>query len=280
MNRATRQSVLLAYPAEERRLSSFPSSFPCQRKLKGRRAIVRWVEEIPILLSSYGHPIQFMEHIQGALLELPMVPWDGELYVHGWTQEQINGVTKRTAERHPDSLLVEYHIFDVVADPLQEQRIKALDMLLPSPEHPIYKVETEWTTQEGWVEKCSQYLREGYEGIMLRHPSGKYISQSPAYRSPHLLKYKPTETDKYRIVGYKEGEGWAEGMLGAFLVTSGEEEFFVGTGPALTKPARARLWRERSSLVGKNLLVKHEPTQTVGGVPICTVAVEVVDGNS
>jgi len=270
------QNILLAYPAEDKRIEAFPPSFPVQRKLKGVRCYVRWVEDLPILLSSYGIPFSYMEHIQAALLELPPVPWDGELYVHGWPQERINSATKRKVNKNEDSILVEYHIFDVFAQPLQESRLKALTTLLDGVEHPIYLVETEWTTKEEWVPICSSYLKEGYEGIMLRHPQGKYISRSPAYRSPHLLKYKPTEKDEYLIVGVKEGEGWAKGMLGAFLVNSGEVEFAVGTGPALTKASRSALWNNRSSLVGRPLLVKHEPIETVGGIPICTVAVEVL----
>jgi DNA ligase-1 len=275
MTHPKRKQVLLAYPTEPKRLEKFPPTFLAQRKLKGVRCVTRWVEGIPILLSSYGIPFQFMEHIQAALLELPELPWDGELYVHGWSQERINSATKPKVNRNEETILVEYHIFDIWAQPLQESRLQSLALLLEGVQHPLYLVETVETNKKDWIPLCSEYLREGYEGIMLRHPQGKYVSRNPAYRSPHLLKYKPTETDAYTIVGTKEGEGWAKGMLGAFIVTSGETKFSVGTGPALTKATRASLWLQRDSLVGRTLLVKHEPVETVGGIPICTVAVEV-----
>jgi ATP-dependent DNA ligase len=276
MTAPKRKNILLAYPAEDKRLDKFPATFLAQRKLRGVRCMTRWVEGIPILLSSYGIPFQYMEHIQAALMELPAgIPWDGELYVHGWSQERINSATKRKVNENEESILLEYHIFDIWAQPLQESRSKSLQLLLDKVQHPLYLVETFETNKKEWISLCSRFLQEGYEGIVLRHPQGIYVSRDPAYRSPHLLKYKPTETDAYAIVGYKEGEGWAKGMLGAFLVTSGEDKFYVGTGPALTKASRASLWLQRDSLVGRTLLVKHEPIETVGGIPICTVAVEV-----
>ena len=277
MSATTRKHVLLAHAAEEKRLDAFPPSFLVQPKLRGVRARVVWRDGIPILLTSYGNIVWGMDHIQGALYELPRIAWDGELYVHGWSQEEINSVVKRKpANPHPRALEMQYHIFDLYASAFQSVRIEALEKLLHEAEPPIFLVPSSPSSKEEWLGQCSSFLKEGYEGIILRHPNGLYVSRDPAYRSPHLLKYKPRFEDTYKIVGTKEGEGWARGMLGAFLVTSGEKEFWVGTGPALTKLTRKKLWSIKEELIGLSLRVKHEPIQTVGGFPICTVAVEVL----
>ncbi len=220
-----RRDILLAHTVEEKYLDRFPQRFFAQRKLRGRRCRVRWVDSTPILLSSEGNIIHFMEHIQGALLGLPMLPWDGELYVHDWSQEKINGVTKRSVNRHEESWSVEYHIFDLIVDATQEQRLKGLDAFTLL--FPLVQIETHTISRDQWLPMLSEFLAEGYEGIILRHPEGKYISQSPAYRSPQMLKYKPSETDTYRIVGVTEGEGWAAGMLGAFVVVGEDAKWLI-----------------------------------------------------
>jgi hypothetical protein len=90
-----------------------------------------------------------------------------------------------------------------------------------------------------------------------------------------MLKFKPTEKDEYIVVGVKEGTGWAEGMLGSFLVRGDDGTVFaVGTGPELTKPKRIEYWKIRDTLPGNILIVKHEKIKTTGGIPICTSAYE------
>ena len=281
-SRPVRQDILLATTVSDRHLAAFPTSFDVQRKFKGKRFHVQWINNFPILLSSMGTIICFMEHIQAAMLELPQMPWDGELYVHGWTQETINGVTGRTVDKHEDSHLVEAHIFDLAfSGGTQTDRTEALEILRSLIKHPLYLAENVPSTKSTWVEHCSIFLKEGYEGIILRHPKGRYRIQNPAYRSPQLLKYKPTERDTYLIIGFKEGTERLAGSLGSILVQphDGGASFYVGTGKVFTDYNRKKLWQERDSLIGKQLVVKHEPIETVGGIPICTVGMEIKEQN-
>jgi len=55
-------------------------------------------------------------------------------------------------------------------------------------------------------------LEKKGEGIMLKHPNGKYENK----RSNRLLKYKPVSDAEAVIIGYKPGKGKYEGLLGAF----------------------------------------------------------------
>ena len=61
-----------------------------------------------------------------------------------------------------------------------------------------------------------ELLKKGAEGVMLRCPGSPY----DAKRSSHLLKVKPHFDDECKIIGYKEGTGKYQGMLGAFLNVS------------------------------------------------------------
>jgi hypothetical protein len=66
-------------------------------------------------------------------------------------------------------------------------------------------------------------------------------------------------------------------MVGAFVVAGDDGTVFsVGAGK-LNHSERERLWKNREGLIGKNLLVKHEMLKTKNGIPLCCVAVEVIE---
>ena len=95
-----------------------------------------------------------------------------------------------------------------------------------------------------------------------------------------MLKFKPTEEDEYTIATVTEAiseEGFPKGMVGAFHVYGDDNTVFgVGAGK-LTRSERVRYWKNASDLTGKKLKVKHEKIKTVNGIPICAVAVEVIE---
>ncbi len=281
-DRPKREGVMLAYPTEPGRVSRLGSDFLAQPKLKGLRARIEWFHGEPIILSSYGNQFPFLTQVRDQLIEIRDnhcegigLPWDGEVYVHGWSQERLNGATKRTTNPHPDCARLEFHIFDIQHPILAQikrsvylsgmEKMITTDHIKPVPTHPA--------NQDNWMEMAQQFIDEGYEGIILRKLDAPYVAK----RRVTMLKFKPTEQDEYEIIGFKEGEGWAEGMLGAFQVKGKEGgSFWVGTGPALTKNMRQKLWDVRMTLLNHNLIVKHEPIRTSKmGIPICTVAVKV-----
>ena len=58
----------------------------------------------------------------------------------------------------------------------------------------------------------SDLIKKGAEGVMLRSPKSPYEPK----RSSHLLKVKPKFDDECKIIGFKEGTGKYNGMLGSF----------------------------------------------------------------
>ena len=58
----------------------------------------------------------------------------------------------------------------------------------------------------------------GGEGVMLRRPKAPYYhSSGSGDRKNYLLKYKKTKTCDLRIIGWNEGKGKYEGMIGSFI---------------------------------------------------------------
>jgi len=273
--------IMKAKPLTKRLLSQIGTTCIAQPKLRGQRCRTVWTPGgVPILLSSYGIPFQFLDHIQQALMQLPRKQYDGELYYHhpDYGQERINSILNRTTNPHPDRLKIQYHIFDIISTDPQWLRLMLRDSALHSTTLPssIQIVPYELIQSASWLQKCSAYIKQGYEGIILRHTDGLYRPLDPveqAKRPSTMLKYKPTHPDSYTIVGLNPGTGWAEGMLGSFSVQGEDGNIFsVGTGPELTKAKRQHYWSIRKQLIGRKLIVKHELTKTTGGIPICTTA--------
>ena len=297
-----RKGIMLAYPAEPRRIQAFPvtnaetkeRSFFHQPKLNGERAKTEWFSSQPHLISSYGNEFKFLDRIRKDILTLNkeintegvFLPLDGEVYVHGWTREEVDSALRRTKNRSDAVDGLQYNIFDLATDRPQWERIRVLGSIdqviqvkgLTSLQVVPYGV----CNETNWLTHCSCYCEEGYEGIILRNPFGLYVEK----RSPDLLKFKPTETDLYRIVGVNEAasqEGDCKGMVGSFEVAATDEPganetFNVGAGK-LPHSERIRYWLERERIVreGKMLLVKHELLTTTNKVPIAAVSVAVME---
>ena len=280
-DRPKRRGIMLAKPANDHLIRGLGDTFFVQPKLRGQRCRVAWVEDWPVLLTSYGNTFSFMGHIQEELLRLPRLPYDGELYNHELSQEEINSVVMREKNPHPNSELIQYHIFDIATQQRQAARFMCLDSLpWNTDNHSVVWLGFSLASPLDWPDKAATAIADGYEGLIFRAMDGLYVPLDPlsyAKRPSTVLKWKPTEHDDYVIVDLLPGTGWASGMLGSFLVEDAEgNRFAVGTGRELTKAKRLAHWNNRSALLGRRLRVKHEPIRTSGGLPVCTVAWEVL----
>jgi len=284
--RPERQGIQLAQPATDRKVAvcHVGGKTFVQPKLNGERFRTHWFFDEPYFISSYGNEFKFLDHLREPLTAFAkrtgLQPrFDGEIYKHGWPRERIDSALRRRKNFNPDVLELEAHIFDLQEEDPQWRRFEHLNELEQKHDlfqGPIHKVSFDIISVETWMEACTEYITQGYEGIILRHPLGVYSNpdgSGVAKRPAEMLKFKPHRKDAYLIVGYNEGTGWAEGMLGSFIVQGADgTQFAVGTGPELTKINRINYWKIRDKLIGRQLLVKYEPTKTSGGIPICTVA--------
>ena len=280
--RPKRTGIMLAYPATERAMQKLGDSCFAQPKLNGERARVEWFHGEPVLLSSYGNEFKFLQHIKEAIkthFRYNEEALDGELYVHGWSRERIHSACSRKVNENPDTVKLEFHVFDFKSNQSQWQRIhslaekKDLGYFNWSLVYVPYDIIS--TTPQDWMNQVYKYTQEGYEGAIFRGALWNYEEK----RSKGMLKFKPTESDIYEILGVSEAiskEGNPKAMVGSFQVSGDDEtEFSVGAGK-LSHPERERLWRDKRNLLGKKLLVKHELLKTRTGVPLCAVAVEVL----
>lgn len=105
-------------------------------------------------------------------------------------------------------------------------------------------------------------LDDGFEGVMLRKPGGKYKFGRSTAKEGLLLKLKRFEDDEAVVLGVEElrrtdGEDnkVPGGVLGALVCETGDKvQFKIGTG--FSAELRKDLWRQKKELVGK--LVKYK----------------------
>lgn len=285
--RPKREGVMLAVPADEKKIAKLGQNFLIQPKLDGERCVVDIFHGEPVLLSSYKNPFEFIDHLRDRIKSVwnafgTPIPFDGEIYVHGWSRERIDSALRRTVNYNPEVEKLEFHIFDLKLPIPQGQRLYLLDQVfLTIQENPkiaqfLKQVPTFRTTKETWMLGADSFLAEGYEGAMLRNPH--FPAYKPRRLVNQLLKYKPTEIDEYEILGVEEAiskEGIPKGMVGSFLVQGNDGvPFSVGAGK-LSHDKRRHYWTIQNTIIGKTLITKQGKIKTTNGVPTCAVAVEI-----
>ena len=231
--------------------------FPCyvQPKLDGTRAVGMPGKGIfSRLRKSFPH----MEHILGELAQLPAdLILDGELYTNELTFQEIVGLVKRETLKAGDAekqLKIKYHVYDVIVDRPYEARKQLLTSLFETHrfQH-LVLVPTDVCQSEAEMKlRHHAYVEDGFEGIMLRAPSGDYKHS----RSADLLKYKEFFDAEYEVIGFKEGEGQEKGCV--LWICRTEEGRTFHCRPRGTRESRIEMFQNGDEYVGKKLTVRAQ----------------------
>lgn len=276
-----RQGIQLCQPWSESNFRRLPPSIFVQPKLNGGRCRVEWHASTPILLSSEGNILLGLDHITDAIKNFPQLPLDGEIYVHGWSRERIHSAMSRKVNASSDAAQLQFHVFDLQLAAPQSARLQGLlnycSQLTKAygPSCPVVPVSTTFIPKSEWLTYASSFIDASYEGIILRHPEAIYLKDKRPWT---CIKFKPTETDTYKILAVLEAisiEGVPKGMIGAFTVTDPEGNIFNVSAGKLTHNDRIYYWNIRETLISKFLVVKHEFLRTTNSVPVAAVAVSI-----
>ncbi len=283
MTRPKRQGVMLAVPADEGKIERLGESFFAQPKLNGERGLTEVFDGHPIVVSSYANSFEFLDKIKEGIKKAwevtdMKIPFDGEIYKHGWSRERIDSALRRTVNYNKDVEELEYHIFDIKLPIPQTDRLFLLDVVFSKlgSHNVLKKVPTYNANKDNWMTIADVFIRQGFEGLMLR--SKNYPTYEARRLVRQMLKYKPSEIDEYKIIGVTEAiskTGEPKGMVGAFIVQGDDEiEFSVGAGK-LTHNQRIYYWINKDTVLGKTLVTKQGKIITTEGIPTCAVAVEI-----
>ena len=281
-----RQGIMLASPYTQGKLERWfkqltqkgvPAFAFGQRKLNGERAV--WTGDT--LISSEGNEITGVPHIVDSLKKnFRGRCLDGEAYCHGLSLQQIHSIVSRGSGRlHQNYLAIELHAFDMPLSALEVAQYKRLAYMYEERERferaDFVRLEetVRLSSHAQAFAAVNQYLEEGYEGLIVRHPLGVYAPMSRAV----MMKWKPKEEDEYEIVQVIEGQGKCEGMVGSFVVKDKEGRTFHVGSLKVDMYERKALWEIRNSLIGKMCKVRYVALSDNGKPPSSTF-ISLVEG--
>lgn len=237
-----------------------------QPKLNGVRCIGYWKDGEVQLMSRGGKPFN-VQHIKEAVAKtLPKdLIFDGELYVHGLSLQQINRLWKKHREvgdpKCPGgSIQLEYVVFDCFkineTDCPWKKRKKILDKVFKG-KTPVPHIRSlDWQeidSEKELFDYLETFESQGFEGIIIRLLEGKY---NLGHRSSDLLKLKNFMDEEFLIVGHEEAKGNDRGTVIWVCKTEAGDTFNVR--PTGTREDRAAFLSVAERHYGRLLTVKFQ----------------------
>lgn len=239
-----------------------PDRFPGQRvfvqpKLDGVRMLAGMVNGRIKLCTRTGKEVKSMGHIIPEISKILEEDefLDGEVYSDTLPFQQISGKFRK----HETCEELKFHVFDMFKtssdgrgfrERFVESKVSNLKYVSP--------VESWYIPGNQIMHYHEKFAREGYEGIIIRHPSGPYEC---GFRSQYLMKHKVFDDDEFEIVGCEEGTGRDEGTA-IFRCKCDAGEF--GVRPMGTHEVRKEYFDNQENYIGKKLTVKYQGKSTVG----------------
>jgi len=154
---------------------------------------------------------------------------DGGLYAHGITFNKLQTILNNKNAPLPYNL--KFHVWDAM--PVQdwerqkcnlpyEERLKLVRKILNNIVADYQKVidipnDIVNSSKEA-VDLYKKYLKDGYEGSMIKRPDGLYQWKRVTLKSGEILKQKPYKSIDLEVESIYAGEGDHEGMAGGIVV--------------------------------------------------------------
>lgn len=245
-----------------------------QPKLNGIRCLARKLDKKTIRYTSRGgKTFLALEHLTPHLLKIMQIEetFDGELFTKELTFQEITAAVKREKTVNPNTVKLEFWIYDCIRETSFDDRTKYLRKVLTE-KGPIVFVPTRLAKNKVTVMKMHQQMVEaGYEGTIVRNMMGLYKTN---HRSVDLQKYKDFIDEEFKIVGGKQGVGKDEGAVTFICVTEEDKQF--DCRPRGTYEQRQKWWRGLSKLLGKKLTVRYQ-NRTDENKPYLPVGISIRD---
>ena len=213
--------------------------------------------------------------------EVGEVVLDGEI-VSGSFNKTVSEVRKKDAQA-TDAI---FNVFDMLPQSLfkeddkvpssknyTERRQQLEDMVGHKAEGPVQLLPRYLVSSEAEIHALYESVRaRGLEGLIIKEPKAFYHRR----RNHAWMKIKAEESTDVPIVGYEEGTGKYEGMLGAIIVAFDKKchengahganhdhpaAVRVNVGSGLSDSQRQSFWEDREALIGRVIEVEfHEIT--------------------
>lgn len=231
-----------------------------------------------VMISRLGKEYQHMNGIRQEarkVIDAFDVVLDGELYSHNTPFNAISGAIRSQTKPSKYDNLLEYYVFDlwVPSKPnlTYKERMVMLRKICGSNtfQRLRFLFYEEVTDEKEISEKHSQYVADGYEGLMFRNLDSKYTL---GRRVDDLLKYKEFEDKEFQVVDVVEGSGTEAGAAIFVCKTSKGTRFNVRPRGSIEK--RKQQLKDKQKYIGKYLTVRYQPLNGQDGVPRFPVGIK------
>lgn len=176
-----------------------------QHKFDGVRRLSHYKDGNVTMYTRSGDVSNTLPHIEMQIAEKCQfhgyndIWFDGEAFTSKISFNKINGITRKGAKTMEDklnTLLIDYHIYDVISTEGYEVRSLIIENLAHDN---IVPVSTEYiiATPELLKEKFEEYVGLNYEGLMIRQLGVGYEHK----RTPYLIKYKNFADAEFICIG-------------------------------------------------------------------------------
>lgn len=253
-------------------------SYPCyvQPKLNGVRCLIKRLEDHMRATSRGGKEYKAIKSILISLQHYMKVLdiYDGELYNHSLTFQEIVTAIKNEEDLDVNLPLIQFWIYDVaILDVTFEDRYQMiLDLFGKECPPSIVVVPTYLVNDEAELaEKHAAFTEAGFEGTMIRNVSGLYTFK---HRSADLQKYKDFIDEEFEIIGGQEGVGLSAGQCTFICQTKDGKPF--GVRCIGQNSVREEQWQNLKHYIGKLLTVKFQ-NYSDDGIPIFPVGIGIRD---
>lgn len=243
--------------------------FSISQKINGTRATYFASH----LISRTGHEFLGLDHIIEELCDInkymgEAYAFDGELRL-----KEINRLTDNEAFRIGNGIAtsqrdftlkrnLKFVIFDIIpakwwandsCDIKYRERLKRMHSIPWSKYKYVEEIPVFYAGYDiGQIEVCSNFAYEySMEGIMINRDSMYQFK-----RTSELLKYKKFNTIDLEVIGFQEGTGKYEGVLGALVCKMGSNTVYVGSG--FTDEQRYEIWEMQEAFLHKLVEVKYK----------------------
>jgi ATP-dependent DNA ligase len=252
-----------------------------QPKLDGFRCVARYdLNENKVILSSRsGKEFNHLDKIKEQLkiiyenldkkYDKSQFYFDGELYCKNFTFSQLSGIIRtKYLNKNKEKLQNEivYNIFDCFYLPDLEKlsfenRYKIIKNILSKniSKNKLFNISLvitkEVKSSQDVDKQYLHYIKEGYEGIIIRNKKGLY--KIGGSRSLDVFRSKEFKQGIFKIVGYKEGQGEEKGTPIWELECQVDKSKYFSAKPIGSRAFRKKQFKNADLLVGKFAKVKY-----------------------
>lgn len=237
--------------------------FPCyvSTKLDGVRCIAD-VEDGEVTLTSRGGktypcPDFLKKDLITLSLKTGVTKFDGELYIHGLSLQNIVSCVKKHNDNSKD---IKYYIFDVPSSKPWEDRYEDLKSLDGKARLDSIKIvmNTLVHSEKDAEFFLDKFIKEGFEGEMLRNLNGKYEFN---HRSADIQKWKRMKDSEALVLHVTEDKN-GEGVLTCQMKEDKNKTFDC----KMIGDSDSRSVENQRKLIGKWITYKYQ-TLTDAGIP-------------